>query len=90
MKLASVLITLKIIVGFALLIGIVFSWFAPEPASSPATTEADAERCRILARALDVVAYQRHRPELAEAKDGMPICVRPDLEGSPYMVEVVG
>jgi len=41
-----------------------------------------------LARALDVVGYQRHRPDLAQAKDGIPICVRPDLEGCTYMVEV--
>jgi hypothetical protein len=89
MKVASVLITLKIIIGFVLLVSVVFSWFGPrdEPLT-PILVDENAERCRILARALDVVVYQRHRPDLAQAKDVLSTCVRPDLEGCPYMVEV--
>src|SRR5215468_6309304 len=89
MNVASVLIFLKIIVGCALLIGVVWSWFQPrDEAQTSILVDENAERCRTLARALDVVRYQRHRPELAQAKDGMPTCVRPDLEGCPYIVEV--
>jgi hypothetical protein len=89
MKVASVLITLKIIVGFALLVSVVVSWFQPrEEALPPILVDENAERCRTLARALDVVGYQRYRPDLAQSKDGLPTCVRPDLEGCPYLVEV--
>src|SRR5262245_29499605 len=89
MKLASILIALKIIVGCALLASIMLSWSNPrDEALDLVRIDENAERCRILTRALDVVRYQRHRLDLAEAKDGMPTCVRPDLEGCPYMVEV--
>src|SRR5262245_37934062 len=90
MKVASVLITLKIIIGFVLLVSVVLSWFGPRDveALDPIRVDENAEHCRILARALDVVGHQRHRLDLTQAKDGMPTCVRPDLEGCPYMVEV--
>jgi hypothetical protein len=83
MKLASILITLKIILGFVVMVGVVLSWLGPRnEALDPILLDESAERCRILARALDVVGYQRHRPDLVEAKDGLPICARPDLEAT--------
>jgi hypothetical protein len=90
MKLASVLITLKIIVGFVLMVGVVLSWFGPRDveALDPIVVDENSERCRTLARALDVVGYSRHRLDLAQAKAGMPTCTRPDAEGCPYLVEV--
>jgi hypothetical protein len=39
-------------------------------------------------RALDVVAYQRHRLDLAQGKEDAPPCERPGVEGCPYLVEV--
>jgi hypothetical protein len=87
-KVATVLIALKIIVCCALLVSVVLSWFATE-APNPATADvANEERCRSLMRALDVVGYQRHRLDVMQAKDDVPLCGRPDAEGCAYTVEV--
>jgi hypothetical protein len=80
MKLATMLIALKLLIVCAVLASFALSWFATE-SPNPATADASEERCRILMRALDVVAYQRHRPDLVGEKDGMPVCARPDTEG---------
>jgi hypothetical protein len=90
MKVASVLITLKIILGFALMVGVVLSWFGSRDveAVDPIVVDENAEQCRTLARALDVVGYSRHRLDLIQAKAGMPTCARPDAEGCRYLVEV--
>jgi hypothetical protein len=90
MKVMNVLFALKFFLGCIVMLATIAAWLlgSREEAESPVLVDENSERCQILARALDVVGYQRHRPDLAEAKDGMPICVRPDLEGCPYLVEV--
>jgi hypothetical protein len=87
MKLATVLIALKLLILCAVLTSFALSWFATE-SPNPATAEASEERCRILVRALDVVGYSRHRLDLTQAKDDVPACARPDAEGCAYAVEV--
>lgn len=87
MKLATVLIALKLLIVCAVLASFARSWFATE-APNPATADASEERCRVLMRALDVVGYQRHRLDLVDEKDGVPTCARPDAEGCDYAVEV--
>ena len=55
--------------------------YALEPRVSGAEkatpAEQRAERCQVLMRALDVVAYQRHRLDLAQGKEDAPPCERP-------------
>jgi hypothetical protein len=87
MKLATILFVLKILVCCALLTSAALSWFATE-APNAAIADADAERCRVLMRALDVVGFERHRLDLVGEKDGMRVCARPDAEGCSYAVEV--
>jgi hypothetical protein len=87
MKLATILIALKLVIVCAVLASFASSWFATE-APNPATADASEERCRILIRALDVVGYQRHRLDLMQVKDDVPVCGRPDAEGCDYAVEV--
>jgi len=87
MKLATVLIALKLLILCAVLTSFALSWFAAE-APIPVAADASEERCRILMRALDVVGYQRHRLDLTREKDGVPLCMRPDAEGCDYAVEV--
>jgi hypothetical protein len=86
MKVATVLIALKIVIVCAVLASVVLSWFETE--APHAMADADAERCRILMRALDVVGFERHRLDLVGEKDGMPVCARPDAEGCAYATEV--
>jgi hypothetical protein len=66
--------------------------YALEPRVSGAEkatpAEQRAERCQVLMPALDVVAYQRHRLDLAQEKEDAPPCERPRVEGCPYLVEV--
>jgi hypothetical protein len=37
---------------------------------------------------LDVVGHERRRFDLAQPKDGVPPCQRPDIEGCVYVVQV--
>jgi hypothetical protein len=50
--------------------------------------EKERRNCRILTRALDVVGYQRRRPELLQVKDGDAPCQRAAYD-CPYTVDVV-
>jgi hypothetical protein len=90
MKVMNVLFALKFFLGCIVVLATIAGWLlgSREEAETPVLVDETSEQCRTLTRALDVVSYQRHRPDLAEAKDGMPTCVRPDLEGCPYLVEV--
>jgi hypothetical protein len=60
---------------------------AKERAAAEAA-EIERRNCRILTRALDVVGYQRHRPELLDVKDGDTPCQRAAYD-CPYTVDVV-
>jgi len=90
MKVMNVLFALKFFLGCIIVLATIAGWLlgSREEAETPVLVDETAERCRTLARALDVVGYQRHRPDLAQAKDGMPTCSLPDAEGCPYLVEV--
>lgn len=54
----------------------------------PAHAEDAPDRCKILARALDVVGHERQRLDLMGPKDGSAPCQRPDAEGCRYVTEV--
>lgn len=57
--------------------------------AGPAARSGDGpDRCKLLARALDVVGHGQHRLDLARENDGVPPCQRPDVEGCSYVVEV--
>jgi hypothetical protein len=90
MKVMNVLFALKFFLGCIVVLATIAGWLlgSREEAESPVLVDETSEQCRTLARALDVVGYQRHRPDLAQVKDGMPTCARPDLEGCAYLVEV--
>ena len=81
MKLATILIAMKLLILCAVLTIVTMSWFATE-GPNPATADASEQRCQILMRALDVVCFQRHRVDLTREKDGVSLCVRPYEEGS--------
>jgi hypothetical protein len=90
MKVMNVLFALKFFLGCIVVLATIAGWLlgSREEAETPVLVDETSEQCRTLARALDVVGYQRHRPDLAQAKDGIPTCSRPDTEGCSYLVEV--